>query len=310
MSQPSPTSTSPLPLRIGVIGAGRVGGAMCLAAHAAGYPVVSIYSRTTERARALCRATGAALAADIAAVATGASFILIAVPDDAIAAVDAAGKDAWQPGSLVVHHSGVHPASVLEHAAAAGACTATLHPLQAVPSAEAGVELFKGSYFGISGHPRCLPVLESFVRGLGGHPLRIDDEAKPLYHAAAVFASNYLVACFAQAVRLLVELGISEEEAAAALLPLARGAVNNLAHPGLPDALTGPLTRGDVGTVRQHLQQLAEYPQTDSLYRQLALAALPIVAEQGRLPAARLEALRRLLAIPHQSFSLSVSGST
>lgn len=282
---------------LALIGAGRVGATLALAAHRAGYPLAAVHTRTRGRAGKLLEETGAQWAEDVPAAARSAELILVAVPDDAIAAVDAAGAGAWQAGCGVIHHSGLHSAAVLRHAAAAGALTGALHPLQSIPNPEAGLKLLARTCFGLSGHPDLLPVLRALVADLGGRPLTIPDDAKPLYHAAAVFASNFITTSFAQAVAILVDLGIPAADAAAALLPLARGAVAGLADPGLPHALTGPISRGDAGTLAIHQEQLAaRHPHRLPLYRALAQAALPLAAAQGKLGQDDLDLLTDILA--------------
>ncbi|MDW8269007.1 MAG: DUF2520 domain-containing protein, partial [Anaerolineae bacterium] len=297
---PQPLVTAPsssyLP-RLVIVGAGRVGSTLALAAHRAGYPVVAVYNRTPARAQALAQVVGAACCADLdEAIAVG-DLVFLAVSDDAIAAVDAAGAGSWRRGMGVVHHSGLHGSGLLRHAAAAGALTGTLHPLQTLADPQTAVDLLPGAYFGLSGHPDLLPLLRDFVLAVGGQPLIIPDAAKPLYHAAAVFASNYVVACFATAVDLLADLGIGRDDAARALLPLIRGAVDNLERRGLPAALTGPIARGDLGTLQAHQQQLsARRPDLLRLYRCLGRATVPVAAAQGHLPAARLAELAAFFA--------------
>ncbi|NOZ49659.1 MAG: DUF2520 domain-containing protein [Chloroflexi bacterium] len=292
--------TAPKLPRLGIIGAGRVGQTLGIAAYRAGYSIGAVYNRSAARARALATRTQAIVAPDIPSLVADADLVLIAVPDDAIAAVDAAGAAAWRPEMGVVHHSGLHPASILQHAAAAGALTGTLHPLQSISDTSTGIERLPGTYFGLSGHPSLMPVLQQLVHDLGGHSLIIPDEAKALYHAAAVFASNYLVTCFAQAVHIFAALGIDQPQAVQALLPLARGAVANLDQPGLPQALTGPLSRGDVGTLVSHQQALTQQlPQLLPLYQALAQASMPLVADQQQLSPESIALLTRTLSNSH-----------
>ena len=293
----SPAQVLPAHPTIAVVGAGRAGSTLAHAAVQAGYAVSAVYSRTPARSRALADQVGARLAPDLAGLVGSADLIFLAVPDDAIALVDAAGAGCWRQGMGVVHHSGLHSATLLSHAAAAGALTGTLHPLQAITDPISALKLLPGTYFGVSGDPRLLPILQAFVQALGGHPITIPDAAKPLYHAAAVFASNYVVTCFARAVDLLVRLGIDPAAAAHALLPLTQGAVANLHSPGLPHALTGPISRGDAGTLTIHQQQLAAYDaDLLPLYRLLGQATIPIAAAQGRLAPAALAALNAALS--------------
>lgn len=290
-----PATTLPRPT-LALIGAGRVGATLALAAQRCGYDLVAVHTRSPQRAQALIEVTGARLVADVPAAAVSADLTLIAVPDDAIAGVDAAGAGAWQPGSGVIHHSGLHSAAILRCAAAAGALTGALHPLQTIPNPAAGLELLPGTYFSISGHPDLLPMLAAFVADLGGQALAIPDDAKPLYHVAAVFASNYLTTCFAQAVAIFADLGIAPTDAAAALLPLARGAIAGLTAPGLPHALTGPISRGDAGVLAIHQRHLAaRHPDLLSLYRRLAAAAIPLAATQGKLSPETIASLENVL---------------
>lgn len=293
----SPAQDLPAHPTIAIVGAGRAGSTLALAAVQAGYEVSAVYTRTPGRGQALAEQVGARLAPDVAALVGSAGLIFLAVPDDAIALVDAAGAGCWRAGMGVVHHSGLHGAALLSHAAAAGALTGTLHPLQAITDPVSALRLLPGTYFGVSGDPRLLPILQDFVQALGGRPLTIPDAAKPLYHAAAVFASNYIVTCFAQAVDLLVRLGIDPDDAAHALLPLTQGAVANLQSPGLPQALTGPISRGDAGTLTVHQEQLASYDAgLLPLYRLLGQATIPIAAAQGRLAPTALAALAAALS--------------
>lgn len=295
----TPMTASPRHPRLVIVGAGRVGSTLALAARRAGYPVTAVYNRTPARAQALAQLVGAAACTDLATAIAAGDLVFLAVSDDAIAAVDAAGAAFWRPGMGVVHHSGLHGSGILRHAAAAGALTGTLHPLQTIADPRTAVDLLAGAYFGLSGHPDLLPLLRDFVLALGGQPLIVPDGAKPLYHAAAVFASNYVVACFATAVDLLAGLGIARDDAAHALLPLIRGAVNNLDRRGLPAALTGPIARGDLGTLQVHQQQLAaQRPDLLGLYRCLGRATVPVAAAQGHLPSTRLAELAAFFADP------------
>lgn len=285
----------PLPT-LAIVGTGRVGSTLALAAVRAGYTVTAVFTRTPARARPILEATGAQLLPDLSGLAGCADLIFLAVPDDAIAAVDAEGAGVWRPGMGVVHHSGLHSASHLRCAAAAGARVGALHPLQSITDPETALGLLPGAYFGLSGDPDLLPVLRDFVMAIGGRPLAVPDESKALYHAAAVFASNYIVTCFAQAVDLLAGLGIDPTDAAQALLPLTQGAASNLASRGLPHALTGPISRGDAGTLAIHQQHLAlARPDLLPLYQLLGRATVPIAAAQGRLSPATLAALMAAL---------------
>lgn len=281
---------------LAIIGAGRVGGTLAYAAHSAGYAINAIYTRSPKRAGGILALTEATLLHDIVSTAQSADLIFIAVPDDVITEIDEAGREAWQPGKGVVHLSGLHGSDILEHAARAGAWTGTFHPLRAIPTVVTAPNPFRGTYFGISGHQVLIPRLRTFAESLGGIPITIPDDGKALYHTAAVFASNYIVTCFAIAVDLLTSLDIDSEHATQALLPLTEGAVANLAHHGLPAALTGPITRGDTGTLTIHQQQLASTrPDLLPLYQLLGKIAISTAAAQGHLSEDALRSLSETL---------------
>jgi predicted short-subunit dehydrogenase-like oxidoreductase (DUF2520 family) len=210
------------------------------------------------------------------------------VPDDAIGPLcrEIAEEGGWRAGQGVVHCSGALPSDVLRPARDAGTLTASFHPLQAFASLQAALEHMPGSTFALEGDPELVRQLDALVEALGGTAIHLTAEEKTLYHAAAVIASNYTVTLAALASDLLVREGIAPDRNTALhyILPLLRGTVDNLDALGLPAALTGPLARGDAGTVRRHLEALDKIaPDVASLYRQLARLTLPLAQEKGRL---------------------------
>jgi predicted short-subunit dehydrogenase-like oxidoreductase (DUF2520 family) len=208
--------------------------------------------------------------------------LLLAVPDGAIADVAAEIADLGSPGAgcMALHHSGAQPAAVLEPLSRRGYAVGSLHPLQTVADPEQGPERLHDAFFTFEGDAAAKGGAAEIVAAAGGRMLEVHAEDKARYHAACVFASNYVVACAAVATRLLAgAVNISRDEAARALQPLWSGAVANLERPGLPSALTGPVARGDKETVRDHLAKLDGG--TRELYGQLALEALALSRELG-----------------------------
>jgi len=211
--------------------------------------------------------------------------VLLAVPDGAIAGVceHIAALGSPGTGSTALHLSGAQPADVLAPLAAVGYAVGSLHPLQTVAEPEQGVERLRGSFFTFEGDSEAREAASAVVATAGGRMLEVHAEDKARYHAACVFAANYVVACAAVATRLLAEAAnIAEEEAARALQPLWSGAVANLNVSGLPGALTGPVARGDIETVRAHLATLDGA--TRELYASLALEALEVSKQAGLDP--------------------------
>jgi predicted short-subunit dehydrogenase-like oxidoreductase (DUF2520 family) len=302
--------------RVGVIGAGAVGWAIARALAARGALIESVTSRTMAHARALAASlpNGTAVASTDA-VAAGSDSILVAVPDDAIAQV--AQETAWRAGQLAIHLSGAQGADALSGARLQGARVAALHPLMTFPrSAETpDVEAILRRLAGCAWAYECddeasIAQVTAIVAALDGHAIRLTAADRAPYHLAAVLASNYIVTLLAAAVRLWGTFGARPESALEALLPLTRAAVAHLDAVGLPDALTGPIARGDLGTVRTHLDWLtAHAASTPDLLRlrdaYIALARLtaPVALEKGSLSPAAAEGLLRLLgdaaARPH-----------
>lgn len=210
------------------------------------------------------------------------TVVVLAVPDGAIREVaDAlAGQGAPGRGCVALHLSGASPAAALAALVERGYAVGSLHPLQTIADPAHGAERLRGVFFAFEGDRAARSAAAEIVAAAAGQILDVHAGDKARYHAACVFASNYIVACAAVATRLLAgATGIGEEEAARALRPLWRGTVSNLDQLGPTEALTGPVRRGDVDTVRAHLEVLDE--ETLELYSGLALEALRIARRSG-----------------------------
>jgi predicted short-subunit dehydrogenase-like oxidoreductase (DUF2520 family) len=280
--------------RIAVIGAGAAGVAVARALRRSGWPVAAVCRRNAARAKAAARLVGGGARAftDAVRAARGADLVVLAVRDGEIARVAAslAERGAVAPGALVVHLAGAVPSTALAPLRAAGARTAALHPLPTFAGGDAAVP---GVYWFHEGDARA--ECAALVRRLGGRFRSIDPARKAVYHAAAVAASNYLVAVADLATRMATAAGVPPKDALRALLPLIRGTVRNLEREGLPGALTGPVARGDAATVARHRKALrAVDPDLVDAYDALAWQALPVAIRKG-LPPAAVRALQRAL---------------
>jgi predicted short-subunit dehydrogenase-like oxidoreductase (DUF2520 family) len=274
---------------IAVVGAGRVGTALAVRLRDAGHRIVAVSGREGTAARA-----GRYLA-DVPVVpsgeaAKGSTVVLIGTPDDRIAQIATALADEGAVGSgqVVAHLSGATSLEALTAARAAGADVLSIHPLQTFPDVESAVERIPGSGIAVTAFSEAAFALgEKLATDVGGRPFRLADEAKPLYHAAAVFASNYLVAISALAEDLFRDAGIPEP--LELFLPLQRATLDNIAELGPAAALTGPAVRGDAGTVARNLEAIAkETPQAVPAYVALADVAVELGIRSGRLsPEAR-----------------------
>jgi predicted short-subunit dehydrogenase-like oxidoreductase (DUF2520 family) len=224
----------------------------------------------------------------------GTTAVLLSVPDLVLPEISMAlAAHGEAPGGCVAFHlSGALGTDPLGPLAVRGYGTGTLHPLQTLADPVLGARQLLGVHFSLSGDPAALAVARRLVHHLGGSPLTIPLSRRPLYHAAAVFASNYLAGLMAAAGRLMAQAGVGEGEALEAILPLARGSLENLERMGPVMALTGPVSRGDVETIQLHLRALG--PRERSLYAALGLEVLQL-AEEGGLDAAVAEVVRELL---------------
>ena len=219
--------------------------------------------------------------------------VIVAVPDREIGAVaEALAASPLPDGLAVLHTSGVLDSDALAPLRRRGAALGSMHPLLAIADPVRAAERLRGAWFEVEGDADARAAADRLVTALGGRVLPIDRASKPLYHAAAVFASNYLVALMATAERLAVQSGAPAEAARAALADLARGALQGVEEKGPVDALTGPISRGDAETVRMHLARLS--PPDAALYSVLARATLEVARARGLDPRAA-ESIEKLL---------------
>lgn len=283
---------------LGIVGVGRVGGALARALHQRHWPISVLCSRSTVAVSNLSEITGARNAESIDEVARHAELVVLAVPDSAIQAVCEQLATSDLTGHAVVHTSGVTPVAALKSASAHGAQIGGLHPVW--PIARGDRPLPPGGWFGIEADERPLrDWLSDLVAALGGSVFWLPPDVDRIrYHAAPVLLSNYLVTLYVEAAAVWHGIGIEPEAARAALLGLARAALDNLANlePGDPAlALTGPIVRGDAATVRAHLSALHDDPELAAAYRILGRLTLRLAARRG-LSIDRWEALYRALA--------------
>jgi predicted short-subunit dehydrogenase-like oxidoreductase (DUF2520 family) len=224
----------------------------------------------------------------------GTTALFLSVPDETLAEVSMAlAAQGEAPGGCVAFHlSGALGADPLAPLVAKGYSAGTLHPLQTLADPVLGARQLQGIYFALSGDPNAMATGRRLIHHLGGDSMSVPVSRRPLYHAAAVFASNYLAGLMNAASRLMVQAGLPEEDALGAILPLARGSLENLERMGPVQALTGPISRGDLETIRLHLRTLE--PRERALYAALGLELLNL-AMAGELGEDEGEEIRELL---------------
>ncbi|MBI1280261.1 MAG: DUF2520 domain-containing protein [Anaerolineaceae bacterium] len=268
---------------IGFIGAGKVGTVLARLLSARGFAVAAVYSRNRTHAEVLGNSVEAMVAGSIADAASAVDLLFLTVSDDAISSVAEELAKLDLTGKAVVHTSGVHEASILRVPERFGAMVGSLHPIY--PFADVGLSIsgLPGAVFGLQTQSEVRRGwLEDIVAALDGQILQITDGNKALYHSALVFASNYGVTLYAIAQRLLMQIGADRDASAQAIDTLMSGMLQNLRKQGIPNALTGPLVRGDVVTIESHIQALrTTNPMLADLYIQLAMQTLLLVAARG-----------------------------
>ncbi len=267
---------------LGFIGAGTVGTALALRLSSEGYPVVAVSSRSHNSAKSLALAVKGCTCNANQGVADAAQLVFITTPDDTIASV--ASEVKWHSGQSVVHCSGADSTGILEPAKISGARVGAFHPLQTFANVRQAIANMPGSTFALEAEAPLLDTLKGMATALDGNWIELKAGDKVLYHAAAVIACNYMVTLVKLATDLWQTFNISSPQATRSLLPLLRGTINNIDEIGIPQCLTGPIARGDTGTVKKHLNALEKAaPAILSTYRELGLQTIPVALSKGSI---------------------------
>jgi predicted short-subunit dehydrogenase-like oxidoreductase (DUF2520 family) len=270
-----------------IIGTGMVGTAIGFLLKKAGHKVISIYDKSPAALKRTIPYTGGKACLKPLEALQKADCILITTPDDAIAS--ACQDIALSPSikdKFIFHMSGAGGLDLLDAAKKAGALVASIHPLQSFSSIDQAIENIPGSYFGITADRKAETLAKKIVRDLGVIPIVISSNQKPLYHAAACFASNYLVTLMNVVESIYKSIGIHEKDAKKAYLPLVYGSLKNIENSGAVSALTGPIARGDCGTVKKHMEAIHKnLPRYSALYSNLGLSTMEIARLKGTLKA-------------------------
>ena len=287
-----PSNNAPR-LKVGVIGVGRVGSALSLALSRAGHQVAA-FSAISEasKARGAQRFPLAKLQSP-ETVAADCQLLVVAVPDDALTPLISglAQAGCFHEGQFVIHTSGRHGLLPLLPAIDRGAVALALHPAMTFTGEVADVDRLESCPFAITSAEAHRPVAEALVLEMGGEPFWVDDANRVLYHAALSHGANHLVVLVEQASALLKSAGIDQPRAF--LTPLLTAALENELHAGA-SSLTGPVSRGDAGTVAAHLAELP--PSISPAYRVLAAGAVDLALQTGRIRAAQAEEIKRLVS--------------
>lgn len=286
-------------LGIGVIGAGRVGAVLAAALRAEGHAITGAYAVSdASRDRAADLLPGVPLLG-VPEIVERSEMLLLAVPDDQLGPLAAgiAATGLSPGGQLAVHTSGLHGIEVLAPLAEVGCAPLAIHPAMTFTGTRADLSRLIGCPMAITAADTFLPVAGALVVELGGDPEVLAEGDRPLYHASLAHVANHLVVLVDQAREALARIGIADP--GAYLRPLLEAALDESLRHGAR-ALTGPVMRGDAGTVATHLEALEDLDTTDAsgvrgdttdTYRALALAAL----SRAKIPESSRTRIRGLL---------------
>ncbi len=299
-------------LGVGIIGAGKVGAVLGAALRGAEHAVIGVSAvsdASLERADALLPGVPVLAVQDIV---ERAELVLLAVPDDALGPLveGLATLGAWQPGQLVAHTSGRFGVGVLHPVRAAGAVPLALHPAMTFTGMSLDLTRLLDCTFGVTADAAMLPIAQALVVEMGAEPVAIAEADRVLYHAALAHGSNHLVTLAAQASELLRDVGV--EDPARMLGPLLRATLENALASG-ESALTGPVARGDAGTVAAHAEALREHDGGSggdilAAYLAMARATSGRAGRRGLLKPDQTDGIRRALGGPEAAGTQSTEG--
>ncbi len=273
--------------KVSIIGAGVVGTAIGYLLKESGYNIIGIGSRTIESAKRAREFIGEGEAStDLCSISKKADIVFITTSDDAIERVcnKLAEENCINKGVTVFHMSGALSSDILRSARDEGAYVASLHPLQSLADAKEAVKNLPGSFFCLEGDDKALLIASDIVKSLKGKVITIKSDKKPLYHAGASVASNFLLATVRFGIELFETAGVERDVAIEAIMPLIKGTVKNIENLKIPSALTGPISRGDLNIVESHLRAISkELPERQRLYIELGKYTVGIACDKGTI---------------------------
>ena len=270
-----------------IVGCGKVGSTLARLMVHTGYDLAGLASKSLSSAQKTAEKTNCEVFSTVPwEVTPSADVVFITTPDGKIeeTCMRIAENSGFKRDAVVLHCSGSLPSTLLSSAKSNHAHTGSMHPLQSFAAVGDVGNPFEGIIVAVEGEAEAVQAARTIAGALGGNCLTIKTEAKMLYHASAVVASNYFVTVQNLAVQLIKEAGIPEEDAFEVLGPLVKGTLSNIEKTGTVKALTGPIARGDVETVEDHVAAIqARKPDLLQLYKTLGRYTIPIAAAAGGL---------------------------
>lgn len=282
-----------------IVGCGKVGSALARFLTAAGYRAAGLASKSLSSAQRVAEMIGTKRFSRVNwEVTKSADIVFITTPDGVIgeACRQIAGNNGLRERSIVLHCSGSLSSEILFPAKECGASIGSMHPLQSFVSVEIWNNPFQGIIISVEGEPQAVDAARKIAADLGATFMEIKTEAKTLYHASAVVASNYLVTLLDLAFRLIEPAGVSKTDALKLLKPLIGGTLSNIEKVGIPEALTGPIERGDAEVLERHMAEIAsKVPELMTIYKALSLYTIGVARKKGTLSESRAQMLKGVL---------------
>lgn len=285
-------------LKIGFVGGGRVGKAYGRFLKNSGYEVLGYYSRTSASAESAADFAGTRWYGTLEELAAEADMLFLTVNDDQICAVSKSLADSGmlRAGTVVVHMSGALGSDILRDVRDRGCHAYSLHPLLSFAEPEKAVLRIRETVFSLEGDPEKMEVMVRLLEETGCRHFRIETEKKALYHAAACVASNYVTVLLDYAFSLYEELGLTRKEASEALMPLVEGTVQNAREGGPHKTLTGPISRGDGGVIRRHMEAFGKLPEDKEVfYRFMGLQTVAFARRYGLQSDEKMDEIEKIL---------------
>ena len=287
-------------LRIGFIGAGRLGKTLAWSLSRAGMRVSAVASGTLANARALAGPIPGCMTVDAQAVVDGCDLVFITTPDGVISATTAALR--WRPDMAAVHCSGVTEVSALAGASRDGALVGGFHPMQTFGDPAAALASLPGSTITLEAPEPLMAALEALTQRLGCRVNRLPPGMRARYHAAAGYTSQFINALFGEATAIWRSWGATDEDALKALMPMAQGTLASIAAAGIAGGMPGPVSRGDVSSVEKHVAALSQLGEgTIDFYRQLCASTVPLALAHGAIDATLAKRFFSVLGTTHES---------
>lgn len=285
----------PAALRVGFIGAGRLGTALAWSLAERGLRVIAVASMVPADAERLAEPiAGCSVAANGQAVVDACDLVFVTTPDGAIEAT--AAQVRWRRGMAAVHCSGVTDVAALDSAARDGAATGGFHPMQTFGDPAAAVRSLPGCTITIEAQEPLNSTLVAIAERLECRVNRLPPGMRGRYHAAAGYTSQFINALFAEASTIWQSWGASEEDAVRALLPLARGTLASIESAGIAAGMPGPVSRGDVGSIEKHVAALSALgPDVMEFYRVVCDRTIPLGMRRGAIDEETTARLRKIL---------------